>query len=71
MKQIFTTKILVQKYKRGEFSSEEVKVEIMDVDKLLESDRLFVRFLVRGQVNASLSDGAITQKQVRKFYSAC
>ena len=62
---------LVQQYKSRELYYEENKVEIMDVDNILENDGLFVGFLVRRQVSALLSDGIITQKQVRNFYSAC
>ena len=51
---------VVMQYKRGEISYEEIKVEVM---------KLY--FLVRGQVNALLSDGTITEKQVQTFYAVC
>ena len=62
---------IVRKYKRGEISYEEIKVEVMSTANILENERLFVGFLVRGQVNALLSDGTVTERQVQKFYAAC
>lgn len=67
----FSKPKLVQQYKKGELSCEEIKVQITDVDNILENDWLFGGFLVWGQVNALSSDGTITQRQVRNVYSAC
>ena len=63
---------IVRQYKkRGEISYEEIKVEVMNTANVLENKRLFVGFLVRGQVNALLSDGTVTETQVQNFYAAC
>ena len=62
---------IVRKYKRGEISYEEIKVEVMNTANILENERLFVGFLVRGRVNALLSVGTVTERQVQNFYAAC
>ena len=62
---------IVRKYKRGEISYEEIKVEVMNTANILENERLFVGFLVGGRVNALLSDGTVTERQVQNFYAAC
>ena len=61
---------IVRQYKRGEISYEEIKVEVMNTANILEIERLFVVFLVRGQVNALLLDGTVTERQVQNFYAA-
>ena len=43
----------------------------MNTANILENERLFVGLLVRGQVNALLSDGTVTERQVQNFYAAC
>ena len=51
----FTQPEIVRKYKTGEISYEEIKVEVMNTANILENERLFAGFLVRGRVNALLS----------------
>ena len=46
----------------GEISYEEIEVEVMSTANILENERLFVGFLVRGQVNALLSDRTVTEQ---------
>ena len=43
----------------------------MSAANVLENERLFVSFLFWGQVNALLSDGTVTERQVKNFYAAC
>ena len=43
----------------------------MNTGNILENERLFVGFLIRGQVNALLSDGTVTERQAQNFYAAC
>ena len=62
---------IVRQYKRREISYEEIKVENMNTANILENERLCVGFLVRGQVNALLSDGTVTERQVQNFYATC
>ena len=62
---------IVRQYKRREISYEEIKVENMNTANILENERLCVGFLVRGQVNALLSDGTVTERQVQNYYAAC
>ena len=41
----------------------------MNTGNILENERLFVGFLIRGQVNALLSDGTVTERQAQNFYA--
>ena len=58
---------IVRQYKREEISYEEIKVEVINTTNMIENEQLFVSFLNRGQVNALLSDGTVTERQVQKF----
>ena len=43
----------------------------MNTANILENERLFVGFLVGGQVISLISDGTVTERQVQNFYVAC
>ena len=39
----------------------------MNTANILENEQLFVGFVARGQVNALLSDGTVTERQAKIF----